>query len=175
MIRLILGGARSGKSRQAEQLAQASGHEVIYVATAQAYDAEMQTRIERHRSERPAHWLTLEEPLQLAATILQHQAPDRCLLIDCLTLWVTNQLLADADMEAERQALCAALANARGDIILVSNETGMGVVPMGELSRRFSDEAGWLNQSIAAQADQVVLMVAGIPMRVKGTALETSL
>lgn len=174
MIRLILGGARSGKSRQAEQLAAASGRDVTYIATAQAYDDEMRERIARHRDDRPAQWLTLEEPLQLAATILQHQSPDRCLLIDCLTLWVTNQLLDEADMQAERLALCAALENARGEIILVSNETGMGVVPMGELSRRFTDEAGWLNQSIAALADQVLLMVAGIPMVVKGPALGVS-
>ena len=172
MIRLILGGARSGKSRQAEQLALASGRDVFYIATAQAHDDEMRMRIERHRDQRPVHWQTIEEPLQLAATILAQQAPDRCLLIDCLTLWVTNQLLDGANMQAEREALCAALANARGDIILVSNETGMGVVPMGELSRRFSDEAGWLNQSMAALADQVVLMVAGIPMVIKGPALE---
>ena len=173
MIRLILGGARSGKSRQAEQLALASGREVFYIATAQAHDDEMRQRIERHRGERPVHWQTVEEPLQLAATILSLQAPDRCLLIDCLTLWVTNQLLDEADLQAEREALCAALANARGEVILVSNETGMGVVPMGELSRRFSDEAGWLNQSVAAQADQVVLMVAGIPLTIKGPMLET--
>ncbi len=172
MIRLILGGARSGKSRQAEQLALASGRDVFYIATAQAHDDEMRKRIERHRGERPVHWQTVEEPLQLAATILAQQAPDRCLLIDCLTLWVTNQLLDDANMQAEREALCAALENARGEVILVSNETGMGVVPMGELSRRFSDEAGWLNQSVAALADQVVLMVAGIPMVVKGPVLE---
>lgn len=172
MIRLILGGARSGKSRQAEQLALASGRDVFYIATAQAHDDEMLARIERHRGERPVHWQTVEEPLQLAATILARQAPDRCLLIDCLTLWVTNQLLDDANMQAEREALCAALENARGEVILVSNETGMGVVPMGELSRRFSDEAGWLNQSVAALADQVVLMVAGIPMVIKGPALE---
>lgn len=168
MIRLILGGARSGKSRLAERLALASGHDVFYIATAQARDDEMRRRIERHRGERPVHWQTVEEPLQLAATILALQAPGRCLLIDCLTLWVTNQLLDSADLQAEREALCAALENARGEIILVSNETGMGVVPMGELSRRFSDEAGWLNQSVAALADQVVLMVAGIPMRIKG-------
>ncbi len=172
MIRLILGGARSGKSRQAEQLALASGRDVFYIATAQAHDDEMRKRIERHRGERPVHWQTVEEPLQLAATILAQQAPDRCLLIDCLTLWVTNQLLDDANMQAEREALCAALENARGEVILVSNETGMGVVPMGELSRRFSDEAGWLNQSVAALADQVVLMVAGIPMVIKGPVLE---
>ena len=172
MIRLILGGARSGKSRYAEQLAQDTGREVIYIATAQAYDDEMRTRIQRHQHDRPDHWLTVEEPLQLAATILAQQSSERCLLIDCLTLWVTNQLLDEADLQAEREALCAALANARGEIILVSNETGMGVVPMGELSRRFSDEAGWLNQSVAALADQVVLMVAGIPLPVKDSAGE---
>ncbi|MBP0047301.1 bifunctional adenosylcobinamide kinase/adenosylcobinamide-phosphate guanylyltransferase [Marinobacterium sp. AK62] len=172
MIRLILGGARSGKSRLAEQLADASGAAVTYIATAQPHDEEMQARITRHQADRPAHWITLEEPLSLASTILSQQAPDRCLLIDCLTLWVTNQLLDEADLQAERQALCAALENARGEVILVSNETGMGVVPMGELSRRFSDEAGWLNQSVAALADQVILTVAGIPMVVKGPALE---
>jgi adenosylcobinamide kinase/adenosylcobinamide-phosphate guanylyltransferase len=174
MIRLILGGARSGKSRQAEQLAQASGLEVIYIATAQAQDCEMQERINRHRDDRPRHWTTIEEPLQLADAILSHQAPHRCLLIDCLTFWVTNQLLAKANMHAEREALCAALRSARGDIILVSNETGMGIVPMGELNRRFTDEAGWLNQSVAALADQALLMVAGIPMRLKGPGLEVS-
>lgn len=172
MIRLILGGARSGKSRLAEQLADASGAPVTYIATAQAHDEEMQARITRHQADRPAHWVTLEEPLALADTLLSQQAPDRCLLIDCLTLWVTNQLLDEADLQAERQALCAALENARGEVILVSNETGMGVVPVGELSRRFSDEAGWLNQSVAALADQVILTVAGIPMVVKGPALE---
>ncbi|MBV0933360.1 bifunctional adenosylcobinamide kinase/adenosylcobinamide-phosphate guanylyltransferase [Marinobacterium weihaiense] len=172
MIRLILGGARSGKSRLAEQLARASGREVTYIATAQAHDDEMQARIQRHRDERPAHWQTLEEPLALAATLLARQAPEHCLLIDCLTLWTTNQLLAGADMAAEREALCAALQNARGEILLVSNETGMGVVPMGELSRRFSDEAGWLNQAVAALADQVVLTVAGIPLVIKGPPLE---
>lgn len=174
MIRLILGGARSGKSRQAEQLAQASGLEVVYIATAQADDSEMQVRINRHRDDRPHHWTTLEEPLQLADAILSQQAPHRCLLIDCLTLWVTNQLLAEADMHAEREALCAALRHARGEVILVSNETGMGVVPMGELTRRFADEAGWLNQSIAGLADQVVLMIAGIPMLLKGPSLEAT-
>jgi len=174
MIRLILGGARSGKSRQAEQWAQATGLDVTYIATAQAHDDEMCERISRHREDRPHHWVTIEEPLQLAPAIVAHQAPDRCLLIDCLTLWVTNQLLANADMPAERHELCDALKTAQGTIILVSNETGMGVVPMGELSRRFTDEAGWLNQSIAGLADQVVLMVAGIPMLLKGPSLEVT-
>ncbi|MDY6890253.1 MAG: bifunctional adenosylcobinamide kinase/adenosylcobinamide-phosphate guanylyltransferase [Pseudomonadota bacterium] len=174
MIRLILGGARSGKTRQAQRLARASGLEVVYIATAQAHDGEMRARIDRHRDDRPLHWITVEEPLQLVSVILAHQAPERCLLIDCLTLWISNQLLAEAEMEVEREALCTALGNARGEIILVSNETGLGIVPLGEVNRRFIDEAGRLNQAVAALADQVALMVAGIPLRLKGPALECS-
>lgn len=167
MIRFITGGARSGKSGYAERLAQQSGREVIYIATAEARDAEMRARLEHHRARRPAYWTTIEEPLALAEAIRRQQDAGRCLLVDCLTLWVTNQLLAQADMATEREALCKALAEAEGEVILVSNETGMGVVPLGELSRRYVDEAGWLHQRVAALADQVVLMVAGLPMRVK--------
>jgi len=171
MIRLITGGARSGKSRLAEQLAQASGREVVYIATAQTGDGEMRERVALHQARRPAHWQTLEEPLRLVETIRAQQGPKRCLLVDCLTLWVTNLLLDQADMAAQRTALCQALAEAAGEIILVSNETGMGIVPLGELSRRFVDEAGWLNQAVAARADQVVLTVAGLPLTLKGEPL----
>lgn len=171
MIRLITGGARSGKSTLAERLAQASGREVVYIATAQAGDGEMRERVALHRARRPAHWQTLEEPLRLVEMIQAQQGPERCLLVDCLTLWLTNLLLAEADMRAQREALCQALAEAAGEIILVSNETGMGIVPLGELSRRFVDEAGWLNQAVAAQADQVVFTVAGLPLTLKGEKL----
>lgn len=171
MIRLITGGARSGKSTLAERLATESGSEVVYIATAEAGDGEMSERVAMHRERRPSHWQTVEQPLALVETIQAQQKDGRCLLVDCLTLWVTNLLLAERDIEAEREALCAALTAARGEVILVTNETGMGVVPMGELSRRFVDEAGWLNQAVAALADQVVLTVAGLPLTVKGETL----
>lgn len=171
MRTLILGGARSGKSRLAEKLAHESGLAVTYFATAQAQDAEMAQRIEAHRARRPAHWASVEEPLQLAAALKQHAAPERCLLVDCLTLWLTNLLLqTDENMFArERVALLETLPALPGRIILVGNETGMGVVPMGELTRRFCDEAGWLHQELAAQCDTVLLTVAGLPLTLKGT------
>ncbi|SEG82059.1 bifunctional adenosylcobinamide kinase/adenosylcobinamide-phosphate guanylyltransferase [Marinobacterium lutimaris] len=171
MIRLITGGARSGKSTLAERLAEESGLEVIYIATAQTGDGEMSERVALHRERRPDHWQTVEEPLQLVETISRLQQPGHCLLVDCLTLWVTNLLLSETDIQAQRELLYTTLANAKGEVILVTNETGMGVVPMGELSRRFVDEAGWLNQAVAAVADQVVLTVAGLPLTVKGEKL----
>lgn len=163
MIELILGGARSGKSRLAEQRADASGRPVVYIATAQAGDGEMQDRIEHHRRQRPPHWQTVEEPLHLARAIRQHQH-GHLILVDCLTLWLSN-LLCHPDnslFEQEKAALLDCLRD-RPDIILVSNETGLGVVPMGELTRRFVDEAGWLHQAIAALAARVTLVVAGLP------------
>lgn len=171
-IQLILGGARSGKSRYAEQQACDSRASVAYIATAQALDSEMDQRIEHHRDRRPAHWLTIEQPLQLAAAIEQAPA-DALILVDCLTLWVTNCLLHEDPQcwPAERQALLDTLAKMQADgsrtVLLVSNEVGYGIVPMGDLSRRFVDESGWLHQSIAQMADGVTLVVAGIPMRVK--------
>ncbi|TCK04713.1 bifunctional adenosylcobinamide kinase/adenosylcobinamide-phosphate guanylyltransferase [Marinobacterium mangrovicola] len=171
MIRLITGGARSGKSTLAERLAEESGLEVIYIATAQTGDGEMSERVALHRERRPDHWQTVEEPLRLVETIRRLQQPGRCLLVDCLTLWVTNLLLSEADIQEQRELLYTTLANAKGEVILVTNETGMGVVPMGELSRRFVDEAGWLNQAVAAVANQVVLTVAGLPLTVKGEKL----
>ncbi|KEA65125.1 Adenosylcobinamide-phosphate guanylyltransferase [Marinobacterium lacunae] len=171
MIRFITGGARSGKSSRAEQLAAASGREVVYIATAEARDGEMSERLAMHRARRPSNWQTVEEPLALPEVIRSRQGEGICLLVDCLTLWVTNLLLADRDMQVHRETLLSALEVAKGEIILVSNETGMGVVPMGELSRRFVDESGWLHQAVAAQADQVVLMVAGLPLVVKGDSV----
>ncbi len=170
MRTLILGGARSGKSRLAEKLARESGLEVVYIATAQAQDAEMSARIAHHRTRRPADWQTVEEPLALASALRRHNASQRCLLVDCLTLWLTNLLLhPSAELFVrERDALLDVLPGLQGRIILVGNETGMGIVPMGELSRRFSDEAGWLHQELAERCDHVLLTVAGLPLTLKG-------
>ncbi|QLQ33344.1 MAG: bifunctional adenosylcobinamide kinase/adenosylcobinamide-phosphate guanylyltransferase [Candidatus Thiothrix singaporensis] len=171
MQALILGGARSGKSHHAEQLAQQSGREVVYIATAEAQDGEMQARIAHHRASRPAYWRTVEEPLALAAALQQHAAANRLLLVDCLTLWLTNLLGVDAGqrLHTETQALLTTLPSLPGDVLLVSNETGLGVVPLGELTRRYVDAAGRLHQQLAAQLDAVVFMVAGLPLTLKGT------
>lgn len=170
MPELILGGARSGKSRLAERLARDSGLPVTYFATAQIGDGEMGERIRLHRERRPAEWGLVEEPLKLAQALREHAAPNRCLLVDCLTLWVTNLLLADegAYLQHEINELLATLPALPGRIILVSNETGLGVVPLGELTRRYVDEAGWLHQAVAELSERVVFTVAGLPMTLKG-------
>jgi len=172
MRTLILGGARSGKSRLAERLARESGLPVTYVATAQGRDAEMAARIAQHRARRPAHWRSVEEPLSLGAAIEAHAAAGHCVLVDCLTLWLTNLLLhADPALYVrERAALLDVLPRVPGRLILVANETGMGIVPLGELTRRFCDEAGWLHQELGAICDTVLLTVAGLPLTLKGTA-----
>ena len=169
MKRLILGGARSGKSASAQQLAEQTHHQVIYLATATAGDVEMAARIKQHQTSRPAHWQLIEEPIELARVLRQQAASGVCILVDCLTLWLSN-LLAEADEELlaqQKMALLDGLADLPGDIILVSNEVGMGVIPLGELSRRFVDEAGWLHQRLAQQCDTVTLMVAGLPQQLK--------
>ena len=170
MKELILGGVRSGKSRLAEQHALASGLAVTYVATATPGDAEMQARIIEHQRRRPPTWTLVEEPLALARVLRAQAAPDRCLLVDCLTLWLTNLLCANDDIvfAAQRRALVELLPQLPGHIILVGNETGLGVVPLGALSRRFCDEAGWLHQDIAQLTDRVILTVAGLPHFLKG-------
>lgn len=180
MKELILGGARSGKSGFAGSRAETSGMEVTCIVTARPDDDEMATRILRHREKRPIHWKVVEEPVALAAALKASDAPGRCLLVDCLTLWLSNLLHADRDDPAtdsresaftrERDALVAALPVLTGHIILVSNEVGMGIVPLGELSRRFSDEAGRLHQDLAGICDRVTLMVAGLPLVVKGNS-----
>lgn len=174
MIQLILGGARSGKSRLAEQRASASGKQVIYVATAQNLDGanqdkEMAARIDHHQSRRPTHWQTEEEPVALANVLAQHNSPDTLILVDCLTLWVSNLLCLDngSHFQEQKQALLHQLPELQCDLIMVSNETGMGVIPMGELTRRFVDESGWLHQDLATLADQVTLVVAGLPHQLK--------
>lgn len=173
MLQLILGGARSGKSRLAEKLAGDSALAVTYIATSQPLDGEMNQRIAHHRERRPAHWGLIEEPVELARVLQQAAGEGRCLLVDCLTLWLTNLLmLEDAErLAAERDALLQCVATLPGEIIFVSNETGMGVVPLGELTRRYVDEAGWLHQALAERCQRVVLTVAGLPLTLKGTAL----
>jgi adenosylcobinamide kinase / adenosylcobinamide-phosphate guanylyltransferase len=167
-LTLILGGARSGKSRHAESLITASASPPwVYVATAQALDAEMTERIAHHRARRGAGWQTIEAPHDLAGAI--DNAPlDAALLVDCLTLWLTNRMLAEADVDADTAALEAALARRHAPAVLVSNEVGSGVVPDNALARRFADLQGRLNQRIAGSADRVVLVVAGLPLTLKG-------
>ena len=173
MQQLILGGARSGKSRLAEKLAADSGCPVIYIATSQPLDGEMNARVALHRERRPDDWGLIEEPVELARVLRENAAVGRCLLVDCLTLWLTNLLmLEDAErLVFERDELLQTLASLPGEIIFVSNETGMGVVPLGELTRRYVDEAGWLHQALAERCQRVVLTVAGLPLTLKGTAL----
>ena len=172
MHELILGGARSGKSRLAEKLAGESGLAVTYIATSQALDGEMSARIALHRARRPAHWTLVEEPLALARVLGEQAGEGRCLLVDCLTLWLSNLLILDdpARLEAEREALLECLAGLPGRIILVSNETGLGVVPLGELTRRYVDAAGWLHQALAERCERVLFTVAGLPLVLKGEA-----
>ncbi len=173
MLQLILGGARSGKSRLAEKLASESGLNVIYVATSQPLDGEMNQRVALHRERRPAEWGLIEEPVELARVLRENAGGGRCLLVDCLTLWLTNLLMLDDPqrLAQEREALLAGLAELPGEIIFVSNETGLGVVPLGELTRRYVDEAGWLHQALAERCHRVVFTVAGLPMILKGPAL----
>ena len=168
-VHLIIGGARSGKSRLAEQLAKASKQDVVYIATAKADDEEMAARIAHHQANRPDSWQLIESPLQLANTINQHNKDSTCLLIDCLTLWLSNCLCQHdlAYFQQEKAELLAALEASNSNIILVSNEVGYGIVPLGELSREFVDQAGWLHQEIAQLAVQVDFVFAGLPLTMK--------
>ena len=165
---LVLGGARSGKSQYAEKLITALPPPWTFVATAEAGDAEMAERIAVHRSRRGKDWQTVEAPHDLSAA-LAAAAADMPVLVDCLTLWLSNRMLAEAEFEAEIARLEAALGSRRAPVVLVSNEVGSGIVPENELARRFRDLQGRLNQRIAARADRVVLMVAGLPIVVKDT------
>ncbi|MDC5088430.1 bifunctional adenosylcobinamide kinase/adenosylcobinamide-phosphate guanylyltransferase [Acinetobacter baumannii] len=170
MLQLILGGARSGKSRLAEQTAISMQLAVTYVATAQALDPEMQSRIAHHQNQRPAHWSLVEEPLFLAKTLQKIDRPNQIILVDCLTLWLTNLLLLEDQniQQFECEELLKILPTLESEVILVSNETGLGVVPLGEISRRFVDEAGRLHQALGQIANKVVFCVAGFPMILKG-------
>jgi adenosylcobinamide kinase/adenosylcobinamide-phosphate guanylyltransferase len=159
---LVLGGARSGKSRHAEGLFADWPGTRVYLATAEPGDAEMQERIRHHRIRRGEAWTTVEEPLELAAALEREAHADRAVLVDCLTLWLSNLLLAERDIEAEAAALFETLGGCAGPIVMVSNEVGQGIVPENALARRFRDEAGRLHQGIAAVADSVVFVTAGL-------------
>lgn len=174
MNELILGGARSGKSALAERLALASAMDVIYLATATAGDGEMSERIRQHQQRRPSHWPLLEEPVELATTLQTHATENTTILVDCLTLWLSNLLATESEplFQQQRAALLQCLPSLPGRILLVSNEVGMGIVPMGELTRRFVDEAGRLHQDLAQICHRVTLVVAGIPQVLKGEPLE---
>ena len=165
-LTLVLGGARSGKSRHAEALIEALPPPWSYIATAQAYDDEMTARIAEHRARRSGNWVTVDAPLALSEAILGRPAGGP-ILVDCLTLWLTNLILAEQDTAAAGRELLAACLAAPGPVVLVSNEVGLGIVPDNALARRFRDEAGRLHQMLAAQARRVVFMVAGLPLQVK--------
>ncbi len=179
MRELILGGVRSGKSRYAERRAHELADDTVYIATARAHDAGMAARIAAHQAARPAHWRTVEAPLALAEAIQAHDAAGRVLLIDCLTLWLTNLLAGPegteggsaatpgAGLEQECAELRAAVEAARGHLLLVSNETGLGVMPMSALARRFCDEAGALHQQLAERCERVTWTVAGLAQPLK--------
>lgn len=170
-LTLVLGGARSGKSRFAEGLVTALGGPLIYVATSQIWDEEMAERIAHHRNDRGPDWRTIEEPIKLRGALRAHAAEGCGLLVDCLTLWLTNLMMAESDIDAETAALVELLPTLPGRVVLVSNEVGLGIVPDNALARRFRDHAGRLHQAIAAVAPRVVLTVAGLPIYAKGSAL----
>jgi adenosylcobinamide kinase/adenosylcobinamide-phosphate guanylyltransferase len=164
---LALGGQRSGKSAWAERRVLATGLRPVYVATAEAWDDEMRARIAAHRDRRGAAWETVEAPLELAAAVAARSTPGHAVLVDCLTLWLTNLLTADRELDAAFAALDATLAGRRGPVVLVSNEVGAGVVPVNALARRFVDAAGRLHQRLAAGATEVVLVTAGLVQTLK--------
>ncbi len=167
MRELILGGARSGKSALAEQRARDGDREVIYIATAEAADDEMAERIAAHRARRPAAWQTAEAPHALAATLAASASPGRLVVVDCLTLWLANRLAAEGDLGADCAALVDALEGAAGDVIVVSNEVGLGIVPDNAMARRFRDAAGRLNQQVAGYCARVTFVAAGLPLTLK--------
>jgi len=166
---LILGGARSGKSRHAEKIAMATNKELTYIATSKILDEEMKQRVARHKKDRAlSNWATIEEPISLAKTLKQWASPERIILVDCLTMWLTNLLLEETSiLEKETNAFLDCINNLSGDVIFVSNEVGMGIIPVGELTRQFVDETGRLHQELAQRVENVILMVAGLPHKIK--------
>lgn len=166
---LFLGGARSGKSSAAQRLALAAGGTPVYIATARpSQDEEFAERLARHRADRGDRWLTVEEDLDLAGALHTHRSREHMVVVDCLTLWLSNLVLDERDVARATDELCAELVEDRGDVALVTNEVGQGTVPMHALTRAFRDDQGRLNQRVAAVADHVRLLVAGIPVAVKG-------
>lgn len=167
-VTLVLGGARSGKTGFSEKLAKESGLERHYVATGRAYDDEMRERIARHRADRGESWVTHEVPLGLAGHLAKIDAPGRVILVDCLTLWITNLMMEGRDVDGEGAALLRSFDSLSGRLILVSNEVGLGIVPENRMAREFRDHAGRLHQHIAAVADEVFFVAAGLPLKMKG-------
>lgn len=167
-VTLVLGGARSGKSAHAEHLVESQAGACLYLATAEAGDAEMAERIRHHRARRGARWQTVEEPLDLAGTLRRLARPDAAVLVDCLTLWLSNLLGAGRDPAEEGRRLVETLGGLPGPVVLVSNEVGLGVHPANALARRFVDEAGRLHQKVAGIAQSVIFMAAGLPLNMKG-------
>ncbi|MBO0663549.1 bifunctional adenosylcobinamide kinase/adenosylcobinamide-phosphate guanylyltransferase [Jiella sp. MQZ9-1] len=167
-VTLVLGGARSGKSAFAERLVEASGFAKVYIATGRAFDPEMEARIEDHRARRGSGWRTVEAPLGLGAAIAAEARASRVVLVDCLTLWLTNLMLEGRDVPGEGAALVATLQRVAGPVVLVSNEVGLGIVPDNVMARDFRDHAGRLHQQIAAAAAQVFFVAAGLPLKMKG-------
>lgn len=166
-LKLILGGARSGKSSYAQNIAENVCSDRIFVATAEAFDDEMRDRIARHQFDRDESWKTIEAPLELADAVMEHSAKEVVCLVDCLTLWLSNIMLAERDVEMETDRLLSSLRDAEGTIILVSNEVGMGLVPETPIGRAFRDAQGRLNQKVAALCDQVEFIAAGLPITLK--------
>lgn len=165
-VTFVLGGARSGKSLYAEGLVEGAGGG-LYLATAEAGDAEMAARIEDHKKRRGPDWTTIEEPLDVTGALRRHAAPERPVLVDCLTLWLANVMAAGRDVESEIQALVDCLGSLGGPVVLVSNEVGMGIVPDNALARSYMDHAGRMNQAVGETADRVVVMTAGLPQTLK--------
>lgn len=171
-LHLVLGGARSGKSRHAEAITLAAAATPVCLATARAGDDEMAARIARHRQRRGAAWEVIEEPLDLPGALRRASRPHTAVLVDCLTLWLSNLMMAKRDLEVASTGLLAALDDCTGLVVLVSGEVGQGVVPMNAMARAFVDAAGLLHQRLAARADVVELVVAGLPLRLKPGNLE---
>ncbi len=167
-ITLVLGGARSGKSTFAERLVAEVAASRLYLATATAGDGEMADRIARHRDRRGAGWKTLEEPLDLIGALKAHTQADRPVLVDCLTLWLTNLMIAESDIDADISRLCDGLSGLSGPVVFVSNEVGLGIVPDNAMARAFRDHAGRLHQAVAALASDVYFVAAGLPLKMKG-------
>lgn len=167
-LTLVLGGARSGKSRHAEALVAAAPGPRVYIATAQVWDEEMADRVARHRQDRGPGWTTVEEPLDLPGALRRHAVAGTNVLVDCLTLWLSNLMMDEADIPARTAQLLETLAAVEGRVVLVSNEVGLGIVPDNALARRFRDHAGRLHQDVAALAGRVLFIAAGLPMVLKG-------
>lgn len=167
-VTLILGGARSGKSAYAEQLAHSQGGALVYIATSQIWDDEMRSRIDLHIERRGPEWTTIEEPVALAEVLEAQSVDNNVILVDCLTLWLTNLMMAEMNIAEASTALCEALGGIAGHVILVSNEVGLGIVPENKMARVFRDHAGRLHQDIAAIADNVFFVAAGLPLQMKG-------